>query len=132
MDAIEILGFTPGEKALVFSVNTRWLADCHNLEQRLGMQPVHYLFSPTQHDPLAQAPGHYQVDLLLHEGRGPAELDIYQASSSDIREIQAENSDHGFSISMDTKAGSTLKISVRGSMVLRGIKITKRLGILWD
>jgi hypothetical protein len=57
--AIENIGFTPGEKALVFSMNTRWLADFYNLEQRLGMRAVRFLFSPTQHDPLAQAPGHF-------------------------------------------------------------------------
>jgi hypothetical protein len=59
VQAIENIGFTAGEKALVFSMNTRWLADFYNLEQRLGMRPVRFLFSPTQHDSLAQAPGHY-------------------------------------------------------------------------
>ncbi len=59
VQAIEAIGFTPGEKAMVFSMNTRWLADFYNLEQRLGMRAVRFLFSPTQHDPLAQAPGHF-------------------------------------------------------------------------
>jgi len=59
VQAIENIGFTPGEKAIVFSMNTRWLADFYNLEQRLGIRPVRFLFSPTQHDPLAQAPGHF-------------------------------------------------------------------------
>ncbi len=57
--AIENIGFTSGEKALVFSMNTRWLADFYNLEQRLGMRPVHFLFSPTHHDSLEQSPGHF-------------------------------------------------------------------------
>jgi len=57
--AVENIGFTPGEKAMVFSMNTRWLADFYNMEQRLGMRPVGFQFSPTRHDPLAQAPGHF-------------------------------------------------------------------------
>jgi hypothetical protein len=59
VNAIQNIGFTAGEKAMVFSMNTRWLADFLNLEQRLGMRPIGFLFSPTQHDPLAQAPGHF-------------------------------------------------------------------------
>jgi len=58
-DATKIVGFTPGEKALVFSMNTRWKADYLNLRQRLGIEPIRYKFSPTQHDPLAQSPGSY-------------------------------------------------------------------------
>jgi len=59
VQAIENIEFSAGEKAMVFSMNTRWLADFYNLEQRLGMRAVKFLFSPTQHDPLAQAPGHF-------------------------------------------------------------------------
>jgi len=29
------------------------------LRQRLGIEPIRYKFSPTQHDPLAQSPGSY-------------------------------------------------------------------------
>jgi len=58
-DATKIIGFSPGEKALVFSMNTRWKADFLNLRQRLGIEPVRFKFSPTQHDPLAQGPGRY-------------------------------------------------------------------------
>lgn len=59
VDATRLIGFTPGEKAIVFSMNTRWKADFINLKQRLGMEPVRFKFSPTQHDPLAQSPGHF-------------------------------------------------------------------------
>lgn len=58
-DATKRIGFTAGEKAMVFSMNTRWKADFINLKQRLGMEPIRYKFAPTQHDPLAQAPGHF-------------------------------------------------------------------------
>jgi hypothetical protein len=58
-DATKRIGFSSGEKAMVFSMNTRWKADFINLKQRLGMEPVRFKFAPTQHDPLAQAPGHY-------------------------------------------------------------------------
>jgi hypothetical protein len=58
-DAHKAIGFTRGEKALVFSMNTRWLVDYMNLGQRLGMEPIRFKFSPTYHDPLAQAPGSY-------------------------------------------------------------------------
>jgi hypothetical protein len=58
-DAIKIVGFSRGEKALVFSMNTRWKADFLDLKQQLGSEPVRFRFSPTKHDSLAQAPGHY-------------------------------------------------------------------------
>lgn len=63
-DAHKIIGFTRGEMAMVFSMNTRWLVDYMNLGQRLGMEPIRFLFSPTNHDPLAQSPGRntYWVD----------------------------------------------------------------------
>ncbi|MFC2081451.1 hypothetical protein ACFLR8_04495, partial [Bacteroidota bacterium] len=59
VDATKTIGFTSSEKALVFSMNARWKADFINLRQRLGLEPVRFKFAPTQHDPLAQAPGHY-------------------------------------------------------------------------
>jgi hypothetical protein len=59
VDATKLIGFTPGEKAIVFSMNTRWKPDFINLKQRLGMESVRFKFAPTQHDPLAQAPGHF-------------------------------------------------------------------------
>jgi hypothetical protein len=64
VDAHKFIGFTRGEKALVFSLNTRWKVDYLNLRQRLGMEPVRLLFSPTKHDPLAQGPGNrtYWID----------------------------------------------------------------------
>jgi hypothetical protein len=58
-DAIKNIGFTRGEKALVFSMNTRWKADFINLQQQLGMEAVRFKFAPTQHDSLAQSPGHF-------------------------------------------------------------------------
>lgn len=50
-------GMTPGEKGLLVSLNTRWLVYFVSMRQRLGMEPVRYLFGPTSHDPLAQQPG---------------------------------------------------------------------------
>ena len=58
-DAIKLIGFTSGEKALVFSMNTRWKADFINLRQQVGLEPARFLFAPTQHDPLAQSSGHF-------------------------------------------------------------------------
>jgi hypothetical protein len=58
-DATKLIGFSSGEKAMVFSMNARWKADFINLNQRLGLEPVRFRFSPTQHDPLAQGPGHF-------------------------------------------------------------------------
>lgn len=52
-DATKLIGFTSGEKAIVFSMNTRWKADFINLRQRLGMDSIRFKFAPTQHDPLA-------------------------------------------------------------------------------
>ena len=59
VEAIEPIGFTSGEKALVFSMNTRWLVDFYNLAQALGIRPVRFKFAPTHHDSLAQGPGHF-------------------------------------------------------------------------
>lgn len=58
-DATNRIGFTSGERAMVFSMNTRWKADYINLKQRLGLEPIRYKFAPTQHDPLAQASGRF-------------------------------------------------------------------------
>ena len=58
-DATKLIGFSTGEKAMVFSLNMRWKSDFINLNQRIGLEPVRFRFSPTQHDPLAQAPGHF-------------------------------------------------------------------------
>jgi len=63
VDAKKIIGFTSGERAMVFSMNTRWKADFINLKQQLGMEPVRFIFVPTKHDPLAQAPGHYSYHI---------------------------------------------------------------------
>jgi hypothetical protein len=62
--AVENIGFTPGEKALLYSMNTRWKADYLNMKQQLGLLPVLFRFAPTLHDPLAQAPGKftYHID----------------------------------------------------------------------
>lgn len=64
VDAMQNIGFTSGEEALVLSLNTRWKTDFVNLKQRLGMEPVRIRFSPTRHDPLAQVPGvnTYHID----------------------------------------------------------------------
>jgi len=59
VDAINNIGFTAGEKALVISLNGRWKTDFINARQRLGLQPVLLKFAPTYHDSLAQAPGVY-------------------------------------------------------------------------
>lgn len=67
-DAHKTIGFTRGEKAMVFSMNTRWKADYLNLRQRLGMEPIRFKFSPTNHDPLAQAPGSYTY-FVDHNGK---------------------------------------------------------------
>jgi hypothetical protein len=52
-----ILPITPGEKALVVSMGTRWMPDFINLEQRAGMTEICYKFQETSHDSLAQQPG---------------------------------------------------------------------------
>ena len=58
-DATKLIGFSSGEKAIVFSLNTRWKTDFINLRQQLGLEPVRFKFAPTQHDPLAQGAGHF-------------------------------------------------------------------------
>ncbi len=55
--ASSILPITPGEKALIISMGTRWMPDFVNLKQRARMVDVNYKFETTQHDSLAQYPG---------------------------------------------------------------------------
>jgi hypothetical protein len=50
-------GITRGERALVVSLNLRWLPYILSLRQALGMEPARYRFAPTQHEPLAQGAG---------------------------------------------------------------------------
>ncbi len=52
-DAIKNIGFTSGEMALVFSMNTRWLADYKNLEQTAGHEPCPLQVCPN----LSRSPG---------------------------------------------------------------------------
>jgi hypothetical protein len=56
-NASTIMSITPGEKALVISLGTRWLPDFVNLKQRARMMDVSYKFEETHHDALAQWPG---------------------------------------------------------------------------
>lgn len=57
-------GITRGETAIIISLNLRWLSIFDEQRQALGMSPLQVRFAPTQHDPLAQAPGNntYHVD----------------------------------------------------------------------
>lgn len=55
--ASSILPVTPGEKALVISMGSRWFPDFVNLKQRARMTDICYKFQATQHDSLAQSPG---------------------------------------------------------------------------
>jgi len=59
IDAVQNVGFTSGEKAMVVSMNARWRTDFKNIRQSLGLENVYLKFAPTYHDPLAQAPGVY-------------------------------------------------------------------------
>ena len=56
--AAEKGGISSGEKALVISLNLRWLPYFEAQRQALGLTPVRINFQPTQHDPLAQGAGH--------------------------------------------------------------------------
>ena len=56
-NASTIMSITPGEKALIISLGTRWLPDFVNLKQRARMMDVSYKFEETHHDALAQWPG---------------------------------------------------------------------------
>ncbi len=47
-----------GEEALIVSLNLRWLPYVVSLRQALALEPVRLKFGPTQHEALAQGPGH--------------------------------------------------------------------------
>ena len=106
VDAVNHVGFTRGEKALVFSMNTRWLVDFYNLEQRAAIRPVRFRFSPTQHDPLAQAPGRYTY-FIDDEGawwRSLWEHELPEASFTDEGLLV----DDAFEIELTTMHGQAL------------------------
>ncbi len=79
------LPITAGEKALIFSMGTRWLPDFINLKQRARMTDILYKFQPTQHDTLAQQPGTftYYIDTEknLWSCLGEKELKLVKAGS---------------------------------------------------
>ena len=50
-------GVSSGERALIISLNLRWLSYFEGQRQALGLTPVRINFQPTQHDPLAQGAG---------------------------------------------------------------------------
>jgi len=109
-DATKIIGFTPGEKALVFSMNTRWKADFINLRQRLGIEPVRYKFSPTQHDPLAQAPGSYtyRIDQQGNWWRSLWEHELNACCFSEDANQPAFRVEENFEMNLTTMHGQAL------------------------
>lgn len=50
---------TSGEKAIVFSMGTRWYPDYMNIKQRAGVETACFCFAETRHDSLAQGKGLY-------------------------------------------------------------------------
>ncbi len=48
---------TPGEKALIISLNLRWLPYVLSMRQALGLEPVRYRIGEVQREPLAQGAG---------------------------------------------------------------------------
>jgi len=48
---------SPGEEALLITLNLRWLPYVVSERQALASEPVRIKFGPTQHEPLAQSPG---------------------------------------------------------------------------
>ncbi len=51
-------GPTRGELGILVSLNLRWLPLIVSMRQAAGLEPVRYVFHPTQHEDLAQGPGH--------------------------------------------------------------------------
>lgn len=62
--AAKIGAITPGEKALIVSLNLRWRPDVLSVRQAVGLEPVRYRWGEVQQEPLAQGaePNTYFVD----------------------------------------------------------------------
>ncbi len=58
-EAIKYGPQTIGEKAIILSLNLKWLPDFIDIKQKAGLQPMEYKFYPTHHEPLAQGVGTY-------------------------------------------------------------------------
>ncbi|MFQ6034757.1 MAG: hypothetical protein ACE5NM_02785 [Sedimentisphaerales bacterium] len=69
-----------GERALIISLNLRWLPYFEAQRQAVGLSPVRLNFQPTQHDPLAQGAGRrtFYIDREGHLwiGLGEAETQV--------------------------------------------------------
>jgi len=81
---------TPGEKALLVSMNLHWLPYIVSQRQALGMDAVRWKFEPTEEEPLAQAPGSYTFfidrDQRLWRGWGEKETGQSCFAKSDTPE----------------------------------------------
>lgn len=53
----EAHGASPGEKALVYEMNTRWIPWYVKLRRQFGLEPLRFNFGPTSHEPLSQGQG---------------------------------------------------------------------------
>jgi hypothetical protein len=88
---------TIGEKAVLFSMGTRWYPDFVNIRQRAGMLPVNYKFGMTHHDPLAQGAGKYTWHIDAEKNfwsvLGYRELGkgIFQTDNNDRSYIEADS-----------------------------------------
>jgi hypothetical protein len=71
---------TSGEKALLVSMNLRWLSYIVSQRQALGMDAIRWKFEPTEDEPLAQQPGSYTffLDREQHLWRGWGEKETGQ------------------------------------------------------
>ncbi|GHT39653.1 hypothetical protein FACS189427_13690 [Planctomycetales bacterium] len=52
------LGILQGDRGLLTLMNLKWLPAFTGLQQQLGLEEYRINFAPTQHEPLAQGPGH--------------------------------------------------------------------------
>ena len=59
VETIQSGPLTTGEKAIVLSLNLKWLPDFIDVKQKTGLAPTEYKFYPTFHEALAGMPGLY-------------------------------------------------------------------------
>jgi hypothetical protein len=78
---------SPGENGILITLNLRWLPYFEAQRQAVGLEPLQVEFAPTNHEPLAQGPGHYSFDFdaskKVIEVLGSSELGV------EVKEFEA-------------------------------------------
>ena len=115
---------SPGEKALIISLNLRWLPYFVAQRQALGLEPVRVNFQPTQHEPLAQGAGRntffFDSRGQIWKGLGEKETGV-RVSSAVKRDVSSDFDPGLFASGLEIAEPQRLEITaLTGAKLLPG------------